>query len=274
MSFVFSVANTAPADFAAVRPLTDGPAVSDVTPEFAWRNTTDPEADTFSYELEVYGDEALTTLVHSAAGIAPEGGDETAWKRAVLTDNARFWWRVRAVDTQGAASGWTGVESFLVSVRNDAPAAPVPIDPEVGAVFDEGDIVTLTWENAADPEGDTLTYTVELFDEAGSRLLREADLAEGEAGTTSLEVPVALPPGSYDWRVMATDGRGSSAWSSSAIFRVRVEEPLSEDPDAGMPGDDVGPPTAAAYPDKTVECGCTQPARPVGADLLRLLLRR
>jgi PKD repeat protein len=271
-SIFFSLGNGAPTDFSPVAPLTEGPGVTSVIPSFVWRNTTDPEDSVVTYELEVYADADLTTLVTRAGDIRTQVGDQTSWARAAFSDNTAYWWRVRALDDQRAASSWTEVQRFFVNVRNDPPTAPVPLDPAVGDVLEDWSTVTLTWENGLDADGDTVVYSVEVFDDSGNRIVRLTDItaAPDTDGTTGVRV-ATLSPGSFDWRVMASDHTGASAWSSSTPFRIRHQAPEVEETDAGVEGDAATP--TARYPKPTGSCTATR-AKATPWKVLRMLIRR
>jgi hypothetical protein len=225
-----------------------------------------------TYELEVYADADLTTLVTRAGDIRTQVGDQTSWARAAFSDNTAYWWRVRALDDQRAASSWTEVQRFFVNVRNDPPTAPVPLDPAVGDVLEDWSTVTLTWENGLDADGDTVVYSVEVFDDSGNRIVRLTDItaAPDTDGTTGVRV-ATLSPGSFDWRVMASDHTGASAWSSSTPFRIRHQAPEVEETDAGVEGDAATP--TARYPKPTGSCTATR-AKATPWKVLRMLIRR
>ncbi|MFK5986917.1 MAG: hypothetical protein QM479_16030 [Pseudomonadota bacterium] len=71
---------------------------------------TDPDNDLLNYAFELYTDEALTALVHSA---------QTSKLNYALTENLAidqdYYWRVKALDNQGAESEWSEAHHFIIN---------------------------------------------------------------------------------------------------------------------------------------------------------------
>ena len=81
----------------------------------------------------------------------------------------------------------------------------------------------LSHTNAADGEGDVMTYTYELYDDNQmlSLVEQESDYPQGSGSTTEWAVPAALPDGNdYFWRVRANDGLEDGDWSDLASFFI------------------------------------------------------
>ncbi|HVV84912.1 MAG TPA: hypothetical protein VHE35_17730 [Kofleriaceae bacterium] len=174
----------------------------------------------YAYEFQLFGDANLTSLIGTAA--VPQGaGATTTWAEpAILTENARYYWRVRVTD-QGVPGPWSVTCSLRVNAVDDPPPAPVPISPVCGGPG----ISILKIHNATDPQQDVLHYQFEVFaDPALSQLVAatiSAGVAEGAMGTTQWQVPA--PPLEEDhwyyWhaRAIRVDDL-AGPWSATCSF--------------------------------------------------------
>jgi hypothetical protein len=108
--------------------------------------------------------------------------------------------------------------SFGLPLEGKPPPNPAPVTPRdqrFGILGDE--TVTFSWTEVADPSG--ITYTVEVGENLNFFPLkpgmRKADLAQTNCA-------MVLEPGTYYWRVKATDGVGNeSEWVTSPYaFKV------------------------------------------------------
>ncbi|MCO4773552.1 MAG: hypothetical protein KDA24_26200, partial [Deltaproteobacteria bacterium] len=75
-------------------------------PTFQVRGATDPEGDAFSYEFRLSSDEEGTDVVATGSVAATDWTPEDE-----LIDGV--WWTARAVDSEGAASGWADARYVL-----------------------------------------------------------------------------------------------------------------------------------------------------------------
>lgn len=123
---------------------------------------------------------------------------------------------------------------------------PRPVLPAAGArLARDGSPVTLTVENAATNSDKPLTYTFEGSTDAAFavEVFRQAGIAPGSGGRTSLQVPGQLPAGrTYYWRASATDGSATSPHSEVSHFTVyetfvlSAPQPASPAAGAVVPG--------------------------------------
>lgn len=150
----------------------------------------DPDGDVVHYEFELYFD-TLEQLATSRSS------DTTALIVGVITDS-RYWWRVRAVDTHGAASAWSPFASFSVNAADALPPAigltepSQPIAPTVAMVDgSERKQVTLTWDgvNPAAEQTVALYYATSRFSQVGTLIV------------DGLRQPHGATSGSYVWDV-------------------------------------------------------------------------
>jgi len=109
-------------------------------------------------------------------------------------------------------SSSTVTVALTVTPVNDAPPAPTAISPTGGEEVDAADL-EFTWSAAADPDGDAVTYRLELL--RGGLLYAQA-VINGTSGT----IPGQLDKGDYTWRVLANDGDVSGPFSAEQSFTL------------------------------------------------------
>ena len=225
----------------AISPI-GGEEVDDATPDLTWSNTTDPQGDALTYDVEVYDDASMGTLLDSATAIAGGGAGSTSWTPSVaVAENATAWWRVRAADAY-VAGGWTNLESFFVNETNEAPEAPGPAAPLEGdsvAVF----APTLSWTDGTDVDMDVLTYDVEVVD-GSLTLVTQALGITGLSWTVDTDL---TENAWYSWEARSVDPDGlTSAWTVGQAFFVDTTNSVPADvawvsPLDGDDLDDVSP---------------------------------
>ena len=141
---------------------------TELSPTIRWNNATDPQDEELTYEVEIYAEVSLTTLV--ASGTASEDTSGISWwlTNVVLADNTGYFVRVRASD--GYAWGdWSVVMEVFINTMNDAPPVPTLVYP-VGFEIAGSLNPTLEWVNVADIDRDAVVYDLELY-EHGSEVL-------------------------------------------------------------------------------------------------------
>jgi len=110
--FQVSVQNDPPTAPIPLLPL-DGETLTTATPTLQWLDSLDPEGASLTYQVEVYSDKHLTTLVASVSGL-PGTLLTTTWQvTPALLDKTTYYWRVRGSDGQ-LSSAWSGTQSFKV----------------------------------------------------------------------------------------------------------------------------------------------------------------
>jgi len=128
-------------------------------------------------------------------------------------------------DADFDGDGLTNLQEFQAGTDptvSNAPTAPVALAP-VEQYVDTFQ-PTLVINNSTDPDGDTLTYTCEVYqgEISGTPAHSFADIVEGQ-GTTSVEMGENLIDGQkYWWRCRASDGVADGPWSDATWFVVAV----------------------------------------------------
>ena len=217
-AFFVNTENDPPGAFQVSRPA-DGAQVDTQSPVLEVTNSYDVDEDTLTYSFEVYADSAMANRVAFATGLSEEKDGTTAWTvNQALEDNTRYYWRAIVTDEHGITAE-TALSAFFVNTANDAPDAPGLLSPADGAPVN-ATALALTVTNAADADGDPLTYDFELdrvntFD---SLQKRSAARISAGAGSTAWTVAGLEDNAWYFWRVRASDGVAASPWVQGRFF--------------------------------------------------------
>ncbi len=199
-------------------------------------NATDPEGEPLSYRFEIDSQPGLDSPARQASAELVEGTGETTWTPPLeLLENTLYYWRAHASD--GNTETPSALASFFVNATNEAPGAPVPLDPVDGRAVGTA-TPTLLLRNAVDPDGDRLTYELEVRDAQGAVVAAVAGIASGPDETAWTVTPALGENQSFTWSARASDGRLFGPWSAPAAFRVDavVEPPTAPVP--LLPADD------------------------------------
>ena len=244
------IVNNPPTDPVILSPYADA-NLPDEDGVFIWEGSTDQDAADYvaEYQLEIASDSAFSNVLLSAvetegASIGVMALNEISGYES-LPLNETYFWRIRAIDSQGLDSGWDA-EPFVYG--EPAPSAPVPLTP-----LDNSSVVvqqpTLMVLNAIDPQGDELTYEFELFtDEALSNLVTSVSTLASAVSNTFWQVDVPLLDDQpYWWRSRAFDGRIYGPWSTVSRLYVNNQ---NQPPD---PVELHGPPRGGILHDLTHE---------------------
>lgn len=208
-----------------------------------------------TYTFEVATDSGFTNKVFARSGVAPGDNNQTSVQVDQLPIGQAYSWRARAED--GANTGPFATSSFEI-YPNAAVSAPVAVSPVNDA--DAGSTTpTLVAHNAAivGPVG-YLGYEFQVAtDQAFTHLIAAGIVNEGAGDTSFNSSP--LPGGTtFYWRVRASDGQTTSAWSTVQVFHTpAIKPPPPPPPPTGGAGDWQ---SCAAYTDKTKLSTCVHDA--------------
>ena len=229
VAFRVDTVNLSPTAPRPLRPI-GGQEVATHAPALVVENATDPEGEPLTYRFEIDTRPGLDSPARQGSAELPAGASETAWTPPVeLAENTLYYWRAHASD--GNTETPSALASFFVNVANEAPGAPVPLDPVDGRTVGTA-TPTLRLRNAVDPEGDPLTYEIEVRD-AGGAVVARADRVPSGADETTWAVTTALAEDqSFTWSARAADGELEGPWSAPATFHV---DAVVEPPTAPVP---------------------------------------
>ncbi|MBI4349326.1 MAG: fibronectin type III domain-containing protein [Elusimicrobia bacterium] len=195
-SLLVELQNSAPV---APEPLTGtGPISTRSTSQLlSWSAAADPDGDPVAYEF------ALST--NAAALPVVQASSATSFPLS-FQFGTTYYWRVTARDGFGGASA-TGLQAFIPTFRNSAPTVPANLS-KTGTLPYHGlsPSQSLFWQDAADPDGDPLTYSVHF----GTDSERPSLIGSAPLGYTVANLAVNT---AYYYRIVATDIYGAASAS-------------------------------------------------------------
>ena len=174
------------------------------TPLFKWSAATLPAGTFFkNYELQVDDNVDFSSPVLDDTSIT----DRLTIQFQVVTPlahNTKFYWRVRAVNTDDEVGNWSAVGYFRTIV--DAPTLLSPANGASAGSLDP----TLDWADATGP-GAITNYSIQV-----SVSPTFATFLVKNTTVTSAYTPYStLPAGkTLYWRVMVNGANGPSAWTT------------------------------------------------------------
>jgi hypothetical protein len=164
---------------------------------FEWNTSTDVEGNRITYVLEIAENSSFSPLLETHNSFASS-------KLITLTRGEAFYWRIKAVDSRAAESGYSSVSQFLTEgdgASNHLPFAPTLVAPALNSEID-GTSTTLSW-SATDVDGDTLTYDVYLDTNSDPITLVSQDQSITTFDATNLSAA-----STYYFKVVVKDGKG------------------------------------------------------------------
>lgn len=170
----------------------------DYTPRFNWNNSTLPSGTMFKhYELQVADNNQFTSRVIETTTAISE-----FTPLSDLASNTKFYWRVRAVNTDNHTSGWSPVWSFRTALQ--APQALTMIPGETNLQRP-----SFEWE-APTGTGAITGYTIQVSTSANFSTLLENRTVKDPTHVMGRNLP-------FDrliyWRVRVNGVNGPSAWA-------------------------------------------------------------
>jgi len=174
---------------------------------FTWSQGSDTE----SFDLSITNSD--TNQVTNRAGLT------TTTATVPLTRGHRYEWKITSKN-KGTETTASDTYKFYLAEDGEENAAPFSAEavyPQPGSSVtkSENNTVTLEWE-AADPDSDTLTYTLYIDTVDGRQ-----EATEENTGLTTNTKEVAVDSGTiYYWSVTTSDG---SISVTSDVFSFRVD---------------------------------------------------
>ncbi|MCA9523341.1 MAG: hypothetical protein KC609_20340 [Myxococcales bacterium] len=191
-----------------------------MTPTLVFASSTDGDKDPVRYIVEIDKVATFDGVDKITVNVNDSGAAEIMLAlQTELTEDTTYYWRVRADDGE-AKSNFSETAEFVVNATNEVPGAPTPLTPSNDSV--QSGPLTLTVQNAADPDGDGLTYEFVLALDSGltQRVAQIGGVAQGTTTTAlSLNQLVLSPDTTYYWAARVTDTHGATSdWSSVFSF--------------------------------------------------------
>jgi hypothetical protein len=218
------------------------------TPTFKVKSE-DPDGDQVKFEIEVVKGSETKRF---ETGFFASGSEATFTVPENQSLSSGQWsWRARAIDSKGAASGWSETRTFIV---NRPPLTPVLLSPEDKAFV----LSTLTLKvKAEDPEGERVKFILELTQGETMKNFETVSINSGEELTFT--VPEKLSAGKWQWRAKAIDTKGAeSEWSELRTFVVST---VPSKPVLVSPEEDTIVPTSPTFQLKAEDIDEGQPLK-------------
>jgi hypothetical protein len=190
--------------------------VTDHNPEISWVFSSQETRSQSAYQIQVGEDDDWEIVENWDTGPVDGSTQQVTYAGAELMDGQEYFIRVR-VSNGPFWSAWETVSIWMNSIP-----IPTGLSPDGLQEVIEGTLA-LTHENLPDAEGDPITYTYEIYDDAemSSLVFEATDQPSGGDPNTTLIVTSTLPLGEdYYWRVRANDGLESGQWSALASFNL------------------------------------------------------
>ena len=194
-----------------------GGEVAVTLPELVIDNSTDADGDGLVYEFQLYSDIGFAQLVEENLSVL-ETTTTTSWQPAGdLSDNTRYYWRVRASDGIGYSLWNYG--SFFVNTLNDPPGGISVSAPVENFNVDSVQPV-LSITNSSDPDEDVISYVFTVYSDAEMTIpVASSGSITQEADIISWQVTPALSDNaSYYWKAVASDPSGDETEASSSFY--------------------------------------------------------
>ncbi|MEE9442492.1 MAG: dockerin type I domain-containing protein [candidate division Zixibacteria bacterium] len=186
------------------------------TPELSWSHS-DAEFVQQEYHVQVSNDDDWSMPEMWDSG--PISGSETSlvYAGTALSDGSTYYYRVRV--SNGITWSYWYYSEFRM---NSIPASPTNLDPDNMQELEDNP-PTLSHANSQDNEGDSLTYSYEVYDDEllTELIVQASGIPEGDDGMTTWELPDTIPnENDYFWRALAYDGFEYGGWSQVATFYI------------------------------------------------------
>jgi len=149
-----------------------------------------------------------------------------------LNSGTTYYWRVNGIDSAGTAGAWSSVWNFKTM---QSPKIPALISPSNDTINISAAAYQLSW---SPDTGVAVTYGVQV-----SLFVNFGDITYDSTGISSSSINLTgdLNDVMYYWRVNATTGGGTSAWSNAWSFTTIIAAPGSCSPSNGAVNQPLSP---------------------------------
>ena len=170
------------------------------TPTVQWQ----PVITAVSYQLQWSTAANFLTNVTTL----PLNGTSHTFNSLPAANGTFYYWRVRTINIYGAAGAWSLVRTFIIDTV--PPAVPVLVGPLESARITTGSrTITFIWQ--AVPQA--VRYELQIATDVSFTSLITTQLVSKTAFT--LPTSLALPNGTYYWRLRAFDQASNNGTYSS-----------------------------------------------------------
>jgi len=190
--------------------------VTDHTPTFAWAYDDADGGAQQAYHIQTTDDNFWLAPPVWDYQESASADTQVVYAGIDLVDGVEYYMRVRTFNGL-FWSDWTYCDMRMNSV-------PVPdaLSPDNGQEI-LNETVVLSHANIADDEGDSLTYSYELYSDSllSDKIASATGILPDEGALSSWTVPTTLTADmDYFWRVRASDPFEDGRWSATAVFHT------------------------------------------------------
>jgi hypothetical protein len=183
----------------------DGLVCTDLSLDFSWNASSDPDGDNVSYTIQV----ATNTSFSENLQTKSITGTSTNFN---LLKGLAYYWRVSAKDTKNKSSSYSSTRKFYSEgegVSNHLPYAATLISPALDSKLNTN-ATTLEW-SSSDLDNDPLTYDVYFGEVTDPAMVLE--------NSTSTSYEVNLEGNTiYYWKIVVKDDAGGEAIGQEWTF--------------------------------------------------------
>ena len=176
----------------------DGLFCTDLSLDFSWNSSSNPDGDAISYEIQVATNNSFSENLQRKS----ISGSTTTFS---LLAGKAYYWKVSAKDAKNKSSNYSATQKFYSEgegVSNHLPYVATLISPALNTELNSGS-TTLAW-SSSDLDDDPLTYDV-YFGESDTPAL----VLENSSSST---YDVNLDANTiYFWKVVVKDNAGGEA---------------------------------------------------------------
>jgi len=201
-----TTANEAPS-IPVLQAPSDGLLCTDSSLDFSWNNSSDPDGDNVSYEIQLATNNSFTENLQSKliSGTTIEIN---------LLKGVAYYWRVSAKDSKNKSSSYSTTWKFYSEgegVSNHLPYAAALISPVLNSTMNSN-TTTLEW-SSSDADNDPLKYDVYFGEVDTPSLVLE------NSSTATHEVNLDTNT-NYFWKVVVKDDAGGEAVGQVWTFKT------------------------------------------------------
>ncbi len=198
----FSTGNGSPQTPSLISPQNGASEVS-VSPTLSWTSVS----NTQTYNLQVSTNSNFTETTTNLTGL-----QSTNQVVSSLSANTTYYWRVSATNTSGT-SAWSAAWSFTtLNPGLNPPELSLPTNGATGVAVN----TTLAWNSVTGAS----TYAIQV---STSNQFTSYEFNQTGISSTSFNAIGLAPSTVYYWRVRASSGANTSAWSSVWSFTTGVQ---------------------------------------------------
>ncbi|MCL6260786.1 Ig-like domain-containing protein [Aquiflexum sp. TKW24L] len=203
-----------------------------INPTLKWKSA----ANALNYQLQVSKTQDFATLVANVENLS-----SLQYSFQKLAGDTQYYWRVRAKNSKGTSS-WSSIWNFKTVTSVVIPEVPKPISPTNGSL-DLSTSLFLEW-GAVDG---AKTYRVQVAkDESFTSIVYDIY----NLTNPGIEIKNLTSGSSFFWKVLATNGAGSSNFSNAWGFTTKTSSITETVPVTGI---SISPTKASLEISKTLQ---------------------